>query len=144
MQVTAEQIVREARERQEDDYKAPTARLTDPEEIAEYRMEKRKFFEDSIRYSRSLCYSFLFSLSLSLLGFRARHFLELYRFSCRLAGGNDGSLTNGSSTPSGRNNSRITKERGRYGNEPLIRTHSALAPPCLFLSDDYATIDGQF
>lgn len=37
-QITAEQILREAKEIQlEDDFKAPRAVITDPEELAEYR-----------------------------------------------------------------------------------------------------------
>lgn len=52
VQISAEQLVREARERQQDEHKPPTARITDPEEAAEYRMEKRKHFEDQIRRVR--------------------------------------------------------------------------------------------
>jgi len=52
VQISAEQLVREARGRQETDQKAPTARITDPEEAAQYRTEKRKHFEDQIRRIR--------------------------------------------------------------------------------------------
>ncbi|KAG2493851.1 hypothetical protein HYH03_008067 [Edaphochlamys debaryana] len=49
-QITAEQLLREAKEIQlEDDYKAPKQIITDPEELAEYRLSKRKEFEDLVR-----------------------------------------------------------------------------------------------
>jgi crooked neck len=49
-QVTAEQLLREAKEIQlEDDYAAPKQIITDPEELAEYRLAKRKTFEDNVR-----------------------------------------------------------------------------------------------
>eukprot|EP00879_Flechtneria_rotunda_P012878 GHRR01013449.1.p1 GENE.GHRR01013449.1~~GHRR01013449.1.p1 ORF type:complete len:310 (+),score=85.29 GHRR01013449.1:659-1588(+) len=49
-QITAEQILREAKEIQlEDDFKAPKTIITDPEELAEYRLKKRKEFEDNVR-----------------------------------------------------------------------------------------------
>lgn len=51
-QITAEQIVREAKERQEDDYKPPTVKITDAEELGQYRLKKRKEFEDNIRRVR--------------------------------------------------------------------------------------------
>ena len=55
MQITAEQILREARERQEDDgsYEAPAQKVMDPEELAVYRMRQRKFFEDRLRMNRN-------------------------------------------------------------------------------------------
>ena len=49
MQITAEQIVREAKEHQEEDFKPPTQKIADVEELAEYRLQKRKEFEDLIR-----------------------------------------------------------------------------------------------
>ena len=49
VQITAEQIVREAKERQEETYKAPKQKIQDAEELAEYRLKKRKEFEDLIR-----------------------------------------------------------------------------------------------
>ena len=53
MQITAEQILREARERQEDDnYTAPAQKITDPEELAVYRLKERKYFEDRLRMSK--------------------------------------------------------------------------------------------
>ncbi|WIA40318.1 hypothetical protein OEZ86_013688 [Tetradesmus obliquus] len=49
-QITAEQILREAKEIQlEDDFKAPKTIITDPQELAEYRLRKRKEFEDTAR-----------------------------------------------------------------------------------------------
>jgi len=49
-QITAEQLLREAKEIQlEDDFKAPKQIITDPEELAEYRLSKRKEFEDMVR-----------------------------------------------------------------------------------------------
>lgn len=49
-QITAEQILREAKEIQlEDDRRAPKTIITDPEELAEYRLMKRKQYEDLVR-----------------------------------------------------------------------------------------------
>ena len=53
MQITAEQILREARERQDDEpYRAPAQKVMDPEELAIYRMRERKHFEDRLRMNR--------------------------------------------------------------------------------------------
>ena len=52
VQITAEQILREARERQDDAFEPPKSQITDPEEMAVYRMGKRKEYEDSIRRQR--------------------------------------------------------------------------------------------
>jgi len=53
MQITAEQILREARERQEDDaFQAPAQKVMDPEELAVYRLQQRKHFEDRLRMNR--------------------------------------------------------------------------------------------
>ena len=52
MQITAEQILREARELQEQDFKPPTQKITDPTELAEYRLRKRKEYEDLVRRVR--------------------------------------------------------------------------------------------
>ena len=54
-QITAEQILREAREQQESEggAKVPKQNITDPEELAEYRLSKRKEFEDVIRRNRT-------------------------------------------------------------------------------------------
>ncbi len=48
-QITAEQILREAKELQEVDFKKPTQLFTDETELAEYRLRKRKEFEDLVR-----------------------------------------------------------------------------------------------
>eukprot|EP00240_Pyramimonas_obovata_P006766 CAMPEP_0118936832 /NCGR_PEP_ID=MMETSP1169-20130426/20583_1 /TAXON_ID=36882 /ORGANISM="Pyramimonas obovata, Strain CCMP722" /LENGTH=172 /DNA_ID=CAMNT_0006880235 /DNA_START=94 /DNA_END=608 /DNA_ORIENTATION=- len=52
VQITAEQIVREAKERQDDEMAPRLGRITDAEELAEYRLKKRKEFEDTIRRVR--------------------------------------------------------------------------------------------
>jgi len=52
MQITAEQILREAAERQEDVFEPPKQRITDPEELAAFRLRKRKGFEDALRLNR--------------------------------------------------------------------------------------------
>eukprot|EP01120_Amphizonella_sp_Union-15-10_P014658 TRINITY_DN719_c0_g3_i1.p1 TRINITY_DN719_c0_g3~~TRINITY_DN719_c0_g3_i1.p1 ORF type:complete len:663 (+),score=163.27 TRINITY_DN719_c0_g3_i1:30-2018(+) len=52
VQITAEQILREAWERQEAEPKPPRQKITDAEELAEYRMRKRKEYEDAIRRNR--------------------------------------------------------------------------------------------
>lgn len=48
-QITAEQILRESKALQDAEIKAPTIKITDPEELAEYRLQKRKEFEDQVR-----------------------------------------------------------------------------------------------
>jgi tetratricopeptide (TPR) repeat protein len=52
-QITAEQLLREAQERQEAPFRAPGQNITDLEELSEYQGRKRKEFEERIRYSRS-------------------------------------------------------------------------------------------
>lgn len=52
VQITAEQILREARERQEEELPPPKQKITDAEELAEYRLRKRKEFEDLLRRVR--------------------------------------------------------------------------------------------
>lgn len=52
IQITAEQILREARERQEAEPTPPKQKITDEEELAEYRLRRRKEFEDLIRRVR--------------------------------------------------------------------------------------------
>ncbi|KAF2313427.1 hypothetical protein GH714_010952 [Hevea brasiliensis] len=52
IQITAEQILREARERQEAEIRPPKQKITDSTELAEYRLRKRKEFEDLIRRIR--------------------------------------------------------------------------------------------
>ena len=77
MQITAEQILREARERQEDEnYTAPAQKITDPEELAVYRLKERKHFEDRLRMSKHavgtwLTVAFLPSMGLPKLPIRA-------------------------------------------------------------------------
>ncbi|XP_072167131.1 crooked neck-like protein 1 [Diadema setosum] len=54
VQITAEQILREAKERElELVPPPPKQKITDPDELQEYRLRKRKEFEDSIRKNRS-------------------------------------------------------------------------------------------
>ncbi len=50
-QITAEQLLREAKEIQleDDNFRPPKQIITDPEELAEYRSQKRKEFEDLVR-----------------------------------------------------------------------------------------------
>lgn len=52
VQITAEQILREAKERQETEAKPPKSKITDADELADYRLRKRKEFEDGIRRNR--------------------------------------------------------------------------------------------
>lgn len=53
MQITAEQLLREAKERElELIAPAPRPKITDPEELAEFQRKKRKEFEDGIRKNR--------------------------------------------------------------------------------------------
>ncbi|URD98738.1 HAT (Half-A-TPR) repeat [Musa troglodytarum] len=52
IQITAEQILREARERQEPEIRPPKQKITDVHELADYRLRKRKEFEDLIRRAR--------------------------------------------------------------------------------------------
>ncbi|KAF9269435.1 pre-mRNA-splicing factor CLF1 [Marasmius fiardii PR-910] len=52
IQITAEQLLREAQERQESAFRAPRQRVEDFEELHEYRGRKRKEFEERIRRTR--------------------------------------------------------------------------------------------
>merc|ERR1711871_1559869 len=53
-QITVEQILREANEAQiEHQTPPPRQKITDPEELDEYRLSKRKGFEDCIRRTRT-------------------------------------------------------------------------------------------
>ncbi|KAL5745974.1 hypothetical protein ACOSP7_027120 [Xanthoceras sorbifolium] len=52
IQITAEQILREARERQEAENRPSKQKITDSTELADYRLRKRKEFEDLIRRVR--------------------------------------------------------------------------------------------
>ncbi len=51
-QITAEQILRESRDLQEKDFKAPAQLITNEVEQGEYRLRKRKEFEDTVRRVR--------------------------------------------------------------------------------------------
>ncbi|KAL1204866.1 Protein STABILIZED1 [Cardamine amara subsp. amara] len=53
VQITAEQILREARERQEGEIRPPKQKITDSTELSDYRIRRRKGFEDQIRRDRS-------------------------------------------------------------------------------------------
>ncbi|EFJ15431.1 hypothetical protein SELMODRAFT_442275 [Selaginella moellendorffii] len=52
VQITAEQILRETRERQEPEIRPPKQKITDKQELDEYRLRKRKEYEDLIRRVR--------------------------------------------------------------------------------------------
>lgn len=52
IQITAEQLLREAVDRQDDKLKAPTQRFADLEELHDYQGRKRKEFEDYVRRNR--------------------------------------------------------------------------------------------
>jgi len=49
VQITAEQILREAQEYKEESHVVPRQQITDPEEMKEYQARRRKEFEDGIR-----------------------------------------------------------------------------------------------
>ncbi|KAK7318029.1 hypothetical protein RJT34_02726 [Clitoria ternatea] len=49
IQITTEQILREAREYQEAEIRPPKQKITDPTELGEYHLRKPKEFEDLIR-----------------------------------------------------------------------------------------------
>mmetsp|Transcript_29541 Transcript_29541/g.41560 ORF Transcript_29541/g.41560 Transcript_29541/m.41560 type:complete len:680 (+) Transcript_29541:82-2121(+) len=53
VQITAEQILREAMAFQEGEAKAPRQEIADQEELADYQYNKRKTFEDNIRRNRN-------------------------------------------------------------------------------------------
>lgn len=52
VQITAEQLLREAVERQQQEVKAPRQRIVDEDELEEYRVRKRKEYEDALRRQR--------------------------------------------------------------------------------------------
>ncbi|EJD55187.1 pre-mRNA-splicing factor CLF1 [Auricularia subglabra TFB-10046 SS5] len=52
IQITAEQLLREAQERQEPQFRAPKQRVEDFEELHEYRGRKRREFEERVRRTR--------------------------------------------------------------------------------------------
>jgi crooked neck len=57
VQITAEQIMREAQERQLEVVAPPSRqRIDDPEELAEFQLQKRKGFEDAIRKNRFVAF----------------------------------------------------------------------------------------
>jgi crooked neck len=64
MQITAEQLLREAFERQETTTQAPNQQILDQEELDEYRLRKRKEFEDSLRKNR---YDLIFNNEIMLI-----------------------------------------------------------------------------
>ncbi|XP_063901171.1 crooked neck-like protein 1 [Zophobas morio] len=53
-QITAEQILRDAKERIVEEPKRPKQSITDPKELEEYRREKRKGYEDALRRNRTV------------------------------------------------------------------------------------------
>ncbi|KAJ1947193.1 NineTeen Complex (NTC) component, partial [Linderina pennispora] len=52
VQITAEQLMREAYERRESTSKAPRQKVLDGEELSDYQMRRRREFEDSLRRNR--------------------------------------------------------------------------------------------
>ena len=54
IQITAEQILREAQERQEAPHSVPQQKITDLEELQDYRQDKRRTFENLIRRNRQI------------------------------------------------------------------------------------------
>ncbi|KAK9073706.1 hypothetical protein SSX86_006300 [Deinandra increscens subsp. villosa] len=52
IQITSEQIIREAKERQDAEIGPPKQKITGPTELADYRLRKRKEFEDLVRRER--------------------------------------------------------------------------------------------
>lgn len=60
IQITAEQLLREAKERDLEILPPPPKqKISDPEELAEYQLRKRKMFEDNIRKNRQLISNWL-------------------------------------------------------------------------------------
>lgn len=60
VQITAEQLLREAKERQlEIVAQPPKRKITDKEELQEYKLKQRKYFEDMIRKNRTSLQSWL-------------------------------------------------------------------------------------
>lgn len=52
IQITAEQLLREAVDRQDEGIKAPTQKFADLEELRDFQGRKRKEFEDYVRRNR--------------------------------------------------------------------------------------------
>lgn len=59
IQITSEQILREANERQEQPKAVPKQAITDQEELNDYQLGKRKGFEDVIKRNRNVIGSWL-------------------------------------------------------------------------------------
>ena len=54
VQITAEQVLKEAREREDSRIlRPPKQKITDSDELAEYRLRRRKEFEDQIRGAKT-------------------------------------------------------------------------------------------
>lgn len=53
LQITAEQILREAKDRQEQPAPIPIQTIADKEELAHYQLEKRKMYETQVRRNRT-------------------------------------------------------------------------------------------
>lgn len=59
IQITAEQLLREAKERDLEILPPPPKqKISDPEELRDYQHRKRKAFEDNIRKNRQVRYKF--------------------------------------------------------------------------------------
>ncbi|KAG6397109.1 hypothetical protein SASPL_143273 [Salvia splendens] len=54
IQISAEQILREARERHQAEFRPPKHKITDSTELGDYRLRKRKEFEDLIRCNKNV------------------------------------------------------------------------------------------
>lgn len=52
LQITAEQILREAKDRQAPPQPKTSLRIADQDELLEYQLHKRKGFEDAVRRNR--------------------------------------------------------------------------------------------
>jgi crooked neck len=53
IQITAEQLLREAKERQETTQLKPTQKIVDQEELEEYKLQKRIGYENDVRRNRT-------------------------------------------------------------------------------------------
>ena len=84
-QITAEQILREAKELQEQDFKPPKQKITDQAELDTYRLRKRKEFEDlvrRVRWNQSVWIKVLPGAALSLFRKGASTSLQLCEQRC--------------------------------------------------------------
>jgi len=59
IQLSAEQLLREAVERQENVTRAPRQRITDQDELLEYRQRKRAVFENAVKIDRHEVYNWI-------------------------------------------------------------------------------------